>query len=44
MTGSQLCAIDTVQLRDRTSGFWRGFVGLDKFIPYTKPDKVAQAN
>lgn len=44
LTGSQLCAIDTVQLRDRTSGFWRGFVGLDKFIPYTKPDKVAQAD
>jgi len=44
LTGSQLCAIDTIQLRDRTSGFWRGFVGLDKFIPYTKPPKVAQAN
>ncbi|NKJ40762.1 MULTISPECIES: hypothetical protein [unclassified Novosphingobium] len=44
LTGSELCAIDTVQLRDRTSGFWRGFVGLDKFVPYTKPAKVAQAD
>jgi hypothetical protein len=31
-----------MQLRDRTSGFWRGFVGLDKFIRLPKPDKVAQ--
>jgi len=37
---SQLCSIDTVQLHDRTSGFWRGFVGLDKFIPYRRPPKV----
>ncbi len=36
---SELCSVDVVQLRDRTSGFWRGFVGLDKFVPYTRPPK-----
>ena len=40
---SQLCSIDTVQLHDRTSGFWRGFVGLDKFVPYGRPPKVNPA-
>ncbi len=44
LTTSQLCSIDTVQLRDRNGGFWRGFVGLDKFVPYAKPAKVALAN
>jgi hypothetical protein len=41
---SQLCSIDTVQLRDRNGHFWRGFVALDKFVPYTKPAKVAMAD
>ena len=44
LTTSQLCSIDTVQLRDRNGYFWRGFVGLDKFVPYTKPAKVALAD
>ena len=44
LTTSQLCSIDTVQLRDRNGYFWRGFVGLDKFVPYTKPAKVALSN
>lgn len=44
LTGSQLCSVDTVQLRDRNGHFWRGFVGLDKFVPYTKPAKVALAD
>lgn len=43
LTSSELCSIDTVQLHERTSGFWRGFVGLDKFVPYTRPPKVAAA-
>lgn len=43
LTGSELCSIDTVQLHDRSSGFWRGFVGLDKFVPYGRPPKVAPA-
>lgn len=36
LTGSQLCSVDTIQLHDRTGGFWRGFVGLDKFVPYKR--------
>jgi len=43
LTTSELCSIDTVQLHDRSSGFWRGFVGLDKFVPYTRPPKVSPA-
>ncbi len=35
---SQLCRLDTVQLRDRTTpSMWNGFVGLQDFVPYTKP-------
>lgn len=34
--GSQLCRMDTVQMRDRTSFFYSGFVGLDNFVPYRK--------
>jgi hypothetical protein len=41
LTGSQLCSVDTVQLHDRSTGFWRGFVGLDKFVPYTRPAKAS---
>ncbi len=44
LTTSQLCSIDTVQLRDRNGLFWRGFVALDQFVPYTKPPKVALAD
>lgn len=32
----RLCSIDTVQLHDRTSHFYRGFVGLGKFVPYRR--------
>lgn len=35
---SQLCRIDTVQLLDRTSHFFSGFVALGEFVPYTKAD------
>ncbi len=41
---SQLCSIDTVQLRDRNGLFWRGFVALDQFVPYTRAPKAALAN
>jgi len=44
LTSSQLCSIDTIQLLDRTSYFYHGFVGLDKFVPYSKPAKVAAEN
>jgi len=34
---SQLCNVDIVQIRDRGPGFlWRGFVGLQDFVPYSK--------
>lgn len=39
---SQLCRLDTVQLRDRTTpSMWNGFVGLQDFVPYTKPKTTA---
>ena len=44
LTTSQLCNIDIVQLRDRNGFFFRGFVALDQFVPYTRPPKVALAN
>ena len=35
--GSQLCSVDTIQLRNRmTPNMWSGFVGLREFVPYTK--------
>lgn len=40
---SNLCHIDTVELHDRTSGMWSGFVGLGKFVPYTR-ERVAAAD
>ena len=33
---SSLCSIDIVQLQDRTSWFYSGFVGLGDFVPYRK--------
>ena len=35
-TGSQLCSIDAVQLRDRTSQMYSGFVSLGEFVPYRR--------
>ncbi|MFL9841267.1 hypothetical protein ABS767_09855 [Sphingomonas sp. ST-64] len=34
--GSQLCNIDKVDLLDRTSRMWNGFVVLGDFVPYEK--------
>ena len=34
--GSQLCSIDAVELRDRTSHFYTGFVSLGEFVPYRR--------
>ena len=39
---SQLCSIDTVNLVDRSSQFPRGFVILDKFVPWTKVKQAAR--
>ncbi len=36
LTGSQLCSIDSIQLHDRSSNFYRGFVILDEFVPYRR--------
>ena len=35
-SGSSLCSIDIVQLQDRYSNFYSGFVGLGEFVPYRK--------
>ncbi|TGX52161.1 hypothetical protein E5A73_15245 [Sphingomonas gei] len=40
--GSQLCSIDTINLVDRSSQFPRGFVILDKFVPWTKVKPAAR--
>jgi hypothetical protein len=37
-SGSQLCSIDTLELRDRTSHMYSGFVALGDFVPYRKPE------
>jgi len=36
---SQLCNVDIVRLYDNASHIERGFVGLGKFVPYTKPNR-----
>ena len=36
----QLCSIDIVRLHDRSGGFFRGFVSLEKFVPYTRTAPV----
>lgn len=33
---SQLCSIDTVELRDRVGLFYNGFVSLGEFVPYRR--------
>lgn len=35
-TSSQLCRLDSVQLIDRTSQFYSGFVSLQDFVPYKR--------
>ena len=41
LTGNQLCSIDTIELRDRTSKFYSGFVSLGQFVPYRKIESAA---
>ena len=36
LSGSQLCSIDAVQLHDRSSNMYSGFVALGKFVPYRR--------
>lgn len=35
-TTSRLCSIDTVELRDRASHMYSGFVSLGEFVPYRR--------
>lgn len=39
-TGSQLCSIDPVELRDRSSQMYSGFVSLGEFVPYRRVKKA----
>ncbi|HEX2812569.1 MAG TPA: hypothetical protein VHO04_07790 [Sphingopyxis sp.] len=41
-TSSRLCSIDTVELHDRTSHMYSGFVSLGEFVPYRKVKAAAQ--
>lgn len=34
--GSQVCSLDVVRMHDRSSHFYSGFVGLEKFVPYRR--------
>jgi hypothetical protein len=34
--GSQLCRLDVIQLHDRSSHMYNGFVSLEDFVPYTR--------
>jgi hypothetical protein len=34
--GSQVCSLDVVRLHDRSGGWYRGFVGLQQFVPYRR--------
>ncbi len=36
--GSQLCRTDIVQLHDRSSRFYNGFLRLSDFVPYRRVD------
>lgn len=35
-SGSQLCSIDALELHDRTSHMYSGFVSLGEFVPYRR--------
>ncbi len=42
LTGGRLCSIDTVELHDRNSHMYAGFVALGEFVPYRKIDTAAK--
>ncbi len=42
LTGTRLCSIDTVELHDRNSHMYAGFVALGEFVPYRKIDTAAK--
>lgn len=39
-SGSELCSIDTLELHDRTSHMYSGFVSLGEFVPYRRAKKA----
>jgi hypothetical protein len=41
ISGSRVCKLDIVRLHDRSGGWFRGFVGLEQFVPYRR---IAGAN
>ncbi|PAL22256.1 hypothetical protein [Sphingopyxis sp. GW247-27LB] len=42
LTGTRLCSIDTIELHDRNSHMYAGFVSLGEFVPYRKIDTAAK--
>lgn len=40
ITGPGPCRLDTIQLHDRSTHSWHGFVGLEDFVPYRKVAKA----
>lgn len=34
--GNQVCNVDIVRMHDRVGGWYRGFVGLEQFVPYRR--------
>jgi hypothetical protein len=41
---TQLCSVDKLDLRDRTTGFFTGFVSLGKFVPYRRVETAEKSN
>src|SRR3546814_14110133 len=42
LTGSQLCSIDTIQLHDRSSHMYAGFVSRGEFVPRSEERRVGK--
>jgi hypothetical protein len=40
--GSQLCRLDVIQLHDRSSHMYNGFVSLEDFVPYRRVATAAR--
>ena len=42
LNGTRLCSIDTIELHDRASHMYKGFLALGEFVPYRKVDTAAR--
>jgi hypothetical protein len=42
LNGTRLCSIDTIELHDRASHMYTGFLSLGEFVPYRKVDTAAR--